>query len=135
VSADAQAALLACAWPGNVRELENVVQRAMVLCNDHHIDTHHLMFDDASTSFLRALESKDSAVLAMPSATHSGAQALAKGPLQATVQHSEHQAIQVALDSSLSREEAAQKLGISPRTLRYKMARLRNSAAGQSVHF
>jgi two-component system response regulator FlrC len=49
------------------------------------------------------------------------------------VQHSEQHAIRLALDTSGTREEAAQKLGISPRTLRYKMARLRGSAPAQSA--
>ena len=31
-----------------MRELENVVQRAVVLCSDQHIEAHHLMFDDAA---------------------------------------------------------------------------------------
>lgn len=134
VSANAQAALLACAWPGNVRELENVIQRAMVLCSDHQIDTQHLMFDDASTSFLLAMDAQGSDTPAPALTLESESQPLNHSPLQAAVQHSEHQAIQVALDTSLTREEAAQKLGISPRTLRYKMARLRDSAPSQRVH-
>lgn len=29
-------------WPGNIRELRNVIERAVVICNDHEIDTRHL---------------------------------------------------------------------------------------------
>ena len=47
-------------------------------------------------------------------------------PLQAAVKHNEHTLIRAALESSRSRLEAAEKLGISPRTLRYKMAQLRD---------
>ena len=46
VSAEAQARLLAHPWPGNVRELENVVQRALVLCQSDCIEPAHLMFDE-----------------------------------------------------------------------------------------
>jgi len=138
VSAEAQAALLAYAWPGNVRELENVVQRAMVLCSDHLIDTAQLMFDDAPASFMAALGYQstvptDAAPLA-PTAASAADMAIAPSHLHTAVQHSEHHAIRIALDTSHTREEAAHKLGISPRTLRYKMARLRDSAPVQNAN-
>jgi DNA-binding NtrC family response regulator len=37
VSSDAVAALMAYSWPGNVRELENMVERAVVMCNEKTI--------------------------------------------------------------------------------------------------
>jgi len=52
-------------------------------------------------------------------------------PLQAAVKHNEHTLIRAALESSRSRLEAAEKLGISPRTLRYKLARLRDNSLSQ----
>ena len=140
LSEEAQRVLLSYNWPGNVRELENIIQRAMVLCPDTRIDTSHLMFDDASTSFLLALAPADSAdAEATPTAADAAPQAtpaptLAPTHLHAAVKHSEHHAIRAALDTSRSREEAAQKLGISPRTLRYKLARLRDTAPGVSAH-
>jgi len=45
--------------------------------------------------------------------------------LFSAVKSSEHQVILAALQASDSRIEAAKKLGISPRTLRYKLAQLR----------
>ena len=45
--------------------------------------------------------------------------------LDHAVQQSERQAITEALQSSRSRDEAAEKLGISPRTLRHKLQKLR----------
>ena len=47
--------------------------------------------------------------------------------LQQAVQLNEHQLIMSAIHSTLSRMDAARKLGISPRTLRYKIAKLRES--------
>ncbi len=41
-SDDALARLTAYAWPGNVRELENVIERAVVLCNEPRIEVKHL---------------------------------------------------------------------------------------------
>jgi len=125
VSEEAQRVLLSHRWPGNVRELENIIQRAMVLCPDSHIDVEHLMFDDAPTHF---------AMPPMSARTQEAPPALAPSPLQATVKHSEHHAIRAALEASRNREEAAQKLGISPRTLRYKLARLRDAAPALAAH-
>jgi len=129
---DAQRALLDYSWPGNVRELENVVQRAMVISGDHVIDLQHLMFDDS----MNPLDFMDGADLAMPRPAYSpsyfdkpAVQPASAMPqsLHATVKSSEYSVIQAALMESKSREEAAQKLGISPRTLRYKLARLRET--------
>ncbi len=129
---DAQHALLDYPWPGNVRELENVVQRAMVISGDHVIDLQHLMFDDS----INPLDLMGGIEMAAPRAVYSpsyfdkpAVQPASAMPqsLHATVKSSEFSVIQAALMESKSREEAAQKLGISPRTLRYKLARLRET--------
>ena len=129
---DAQRALLDYSWPGNVRELENVVQRAMVISGDHVIDLQHLMFDDS----MNPLDFMDGADLPMPRPAYTpsyfdkpAVQPASAMPqsLHATVKSSEFSVIQAALMESKSREEAAHKLGISPRTLRYKLARLRET--------
>jgi two-component system response regulator FlrC len=147
VSAEAQAMLLSYPWPGNVRELENVVQRAVVLCPDAQIDAMHLMFDDAheepasyrSNSKLVAhglpLESADAPYeLQGPLCedeykalfqSHISSAASGLGHLQTAVKSNEHQLIMAAIQNTESRIEAARQLGISPRTLRYKLAKLK----------
>ena len=45
--------------------------------------------------------------------------------LMSAVKASEHQVILAAIQATDNRVEAAKKLGISPRTLRYKLAQLR----------
>jgi two-component system response regulator FlrC len=70
--------------------------------------------------------------LTLPAVSADGAQAggagsLESASLQQAVQINEHQLILAAIQSTLSRIDAARKLGISPRTLRYKIARLRES--------
>ena len=137
---DAQHALLDYSWPGNVRELENVVQRAMVISGDHVIDLQHLMFDDSINplDLMGGIEwTAPRAAYSPASSSAPAAQPVALMPqsLHATVKHSEFSVIQAALMESKSREEAAQKLGISPRTLRYKLARLRETpdAAGSAA--
>ncbi len=157
VSAEAQALLLTHAWPGNVRELENVVQRAVVLCNDRHIRQEHLMFDSAMPELAAPTEATLAwADLPVAAATHPSAVSSAVSsamlrdisstmPLPTqhaspanldlkshvdtdlfqTVRHNEHQLIMAAIEATDSRMEAARKLGISPRTLRYKLAKLK----------
>ena len=50
--------------------------------------------------------------------------------LDAAVRISEHRAIMAALSAAPSRAEAARALGISPRTLRYKLAQLKVHGLG-----
>jgi DNA-binding NtrC family response regulator len=44
VSQKALEALVSYDWPGNIRQLENVIRRAMVLCNGNTINTDSLDF-------------------------------------------------------------------------------------------
>ena len=142
MSLDAQQALLAYPWPGNVRELENVVQRAVVLCPDGRVTAQHWLFDDSSVGALDLqtdttgvspatteapqAPAETAAVAAVPPQPVSPfiAEPVAED-LQAAVKHNEHQLIMAAIQSSATRSDAAKKLGISPRTLRYKIAQLR----------
>ena len=52
ITPDAMAALQSHAWPGNVRELENVIQRALVLCEDSRITANDLIIDAGETLVL-----------------------------------------------------------------------------------
>jgi two-component system response regulator FlrC len=135
LSDEAQAQLLAYPWPGNVRELENVVQRAVVLCTDQHIEAQHLMFDNAAdmpTSISQELLAAPVPSFAMPTealrypdTSNTEDNAVIASNLQEAVKTSEHQMILAAIQTTESRMEAAAKLGISPRTLRYKLAKLK----------
>jgi two-component system response regulator FlrC len=139
LSEQAQAQLLAYPWPGNVRELENVVQRAVVLCADQHIEAHHLMFDDtadlalhmsnitptAPTSTAVMHVSNSNEALPFPDTSNTDDNLAIASNLQEAVKSSEHQMILAAIQTTDSRMEAAAKLGISPRTLRYKLAKLK----------
>jgi two-component system response regulator FlrC len=53
--------------------------------------------------------------------------------LFSAVKASEHQVILAAIQASDSRVEAAKKLGISPRTLRYKLAQLRERGMDMAI--
>ncbi len=111
-------------WPGNVRELQNVIQRALVLSNSDTIEEADLMFDEWE-SFGNET-SQISELLELP-VTAEAASALPNddGALSTAVKSSEYQAIMAAIRTTSNRLEAAKKLGISPRSLRYKMAQFR----------
>jgi two-component system response regulator FlrC len=111
-------------WPGNVRELQNVIQRALVLSNSDIIEEADLMFDEWE-SFGNE-PSKVDQLLELPVTVDiSSAPTNDDGALSTAVKSSEYQAIMAAIRTSSNRSEAAKKLGISPRSLRYKMAQFR----------
>lgn len=134
LTAQAQQLLLSYRWPGNVRELQNVVIRAMVLSNQGPIDSQHLIFDDMPIADefeqQRAVVQANS-YFANTSETgvtqpyYSDTMAEPDQPLNQAVKNSECQSIMAALQASRSRDQAAERLGISPRTLRHKLQKLR----------
>lgn len=110
----AQQKLLSYQWPGNVRELDNVIQRAIILVSDKQVDAEHLLIEDelsvvsTSESTMEPFESGSAPVLG------------------SELKQQEHQIILEMLKSCRGkRKEVAERLGISPRTLRYKLARMR----------
>ena len=113
LSAEAAHRLLTYPWPGNVRELDNLLQRALILLNGPVIGAEHIQFELANE--VPAHEE--------PSTVECTVSSLAGSLIQA-----ERDLILDALKSGQgSRREAAERLGISPRTLRYKLARLREA--------
>ncbi len=103
LSEAALAAMQAYDWPGNIRELGNVVQRAMILAPGAVIDPEHLMLPCAQT------------------AGEAGGRAR-----PASIKDLERETILSALQRfGGSRKKTAEALGMSERTLRYKLARWR----------
>jgi len=143
VAPDAQAMLVSYPWPGNVRELENVVQRAVVLCGGRVITPAHVMFDDAGLDGQAGYSAQmEDWMQSMPvSQVHPPAAIVpieirpteVPANLELAVMASEQQVIMAAIQSTDSRMEAAAKLGISPRTLRYKLAQLRSRGMSEGV--
>jgi two-component system response regulator FlrC len=131
-------------WPGNVRELQNVIQRALVLSNDDLITENELMFDEIEQRHTPQTlpPSTQSHLMQYGPREVSEAHQLnasALGDLSTAVKSSEYQVIMAAIQSTRNRNEAAKKLGISPRSLRYKMAQFRElgmtaNAAANSIN-
>ena len=115
LSEQAKQGLLAYDWPGNVRELDNVMQRALVLQEGPVITASDLHFERFAAESPPALEK-------LPIEDASRASESLGNDLWAA----ERRLILNALEADGgNRTRAARKLGISPRTLRYKLARLR----------
>jgi two-component system, response regulator FlrC len=121
LSADSAHALLVHTWPGNVRELDNVLQRALILCTGPVIGPEHL---EIEVAMLRAIESSGE----RDDSSERAAERASAGALARRLEHAERDVLLEALrDPQSTRQAVAERLGISPRTLRYKLARLRAS--------
>ncbi|MBF8722099.1 sigma-54-dependent transcriptional regulator [Pseudomonas guariconensis] len=118
LSAEARACLQGHAWPGNVRELDNALQRALILQQGGVIE---------AADFCLAGVIPLSAPL--PTPTHAVNEAPAeRGGLGDDMRRHEFQMIIDTLRAERGRrKEAAERLGISPRTLRYKLAQMRDA--------
>lgn len=116
--------LLAHDWPGNVRELENVMQRALILQPGAQIQAADLCLNPTSMQ----ASSLGSVKAAVAATTASPDQEGAAPQLGDDMKQHEYQLIIDALRShGGSRKDASVTLGISPRTLRYKLAQMRDS--------
>jgi two-component system response regulator FlrC len=127
--ADAIAKLQAYSWPGNVRELENVVQRALILQSHGRIGADDLIFEDEIAEMPTLREQLP--YLLEPRETvnyDEQGDTMVAGRLGDGVRSAEEKIIlQMLSEASGSRKTTAEKLGISPRTLRYKIARMKEA--------
>lgn len=106
LSVQAMQKLQSWAWPGNVRELENVMERAVLLCQGNEIQAAHIVIEGDSD--IKSLDVAPGVTLAE----------MEKRLIIQTLQHT-HQ----------NRTRAAELLGISIRTLRNKLSEYRESEA------
>ncbi len=111
-SRDAKHYLKTNPWPGNVRELDNMMQRALVLQRGNLIDVDDILFEHIDVPSVLVKSDEDD--------THEG--------LSGDLKSREQDIILESLrESGGSRKKTSEKLGISPRTLRYKLARMREA--------
>ncbi len=104
ISATAQQLMLAYPWPGNARELDNVIQRALVLQTQGIIEAEHLQLSSTATL---TPETNEAAC-------------------NKNLQIHEFELIEkTLLENEGNRQKVADLLGVSERTLRYKLAKMR----------
>lgn len=114
-------------WPGNVRELDNVVQRALIMQPGSVVSKAHLRLNPFGSLPTAQLFAVDSGADHAPNSQVAGSDDQTGGDLLEDMQRHEFDIIVDTLRMEKgSRKNTAQKLGISPRTLRYKLARMRD---------
>ena len=107
LSEDAALALQSYAYPGNVRELENILERASALCEQGCIEVEDLGLSVA------------------PAATNEQHLPAGDTDLESELARIERAMIRRALsETNWNRTAAASRLGLSPRSLRYRMQKL-----------
>ena len=118
ISGAARSKLAAYHWPGNVRELDNVVQRALILHSNNIIEATDLLIENFEPPSVDDCASD----------VECSAEDANDDKLGNELKIQEHQIILDTLHACHgSRKAVAERLGISPRTLRYKIARMRDS--------
>jgi two-component system, NtrC family, response regulator PilR len=115
LSATALAALGSYHFPGNVRELENILERAVALCEGDSIEAEDLQLPASSGNI-----TTENAPMAPVSTTTSNNSALPDA-----LEKIERDTIQKALEACrYNKTKTAAHLGISFRALRYKLKKL-----------
>jgi len=124
------AKLLAYQWPGNVRELENVMQRALILCTGNCLTADDLLFETDDFVQLNQADCVQTPIdlpvestYVLENSEESTLQSLGDGVRSAE----EKIILQILNEARGNRKTTAEKLGISPRTLRYKIARMKEA--------
>ncbi|MGB4065190.1 MAG: sigma-54 dependent transcriptional regulator [Azonexus sp.] len=111
--ASAEQALVQHAWPGNVRELENVIQRALILSTGPEICVEHLRLAPAPAGVMTKV------------VTESPVPEADKRVDNMKDLEREH-ILRTLAEVDGSRKLAIERLGISERTLRYKLQQYRD---------
>lgn len=123
LGADALEALKNYTFPGNVRELENILERAMAMCEGHRISVADLMLPARTP---RVQVEPTPTAPSRPQMPTAGTEGRASSqPLDDYISNLEREAIIKALqECRYNKTAAARKLGITFRALRYKLKKL-----------
>jgi two-component system response regulator PilR (NtrC family) len=121
ISAGALNALLSYSFPGNVRELENILERACTLCEKNRIELEDLKLNSGASNLDIALAAKaNKSILSERSDT-----LIPAGSLDDHLEEIEKEILIETLEQARwNKTEAAKKLGISFRSIRYRLEKL-----------
>ncbi len=133
ITAKAKSKLQDYGWPGNVRELDNVIQRAVILHKHSEITEKDIYFPEQlqQNSFATAKNNATEQPQDFNPTEDAQEEAIENETQQASslnggLRFHEWDIILKAIrETKGSRKDTAEKLGISQRTLRYKLARMR----------
>lgn len=148
ITAPAMKKLLQYAWPGNIRELDNVIQRALLMMSGDAIQENDILLDEALAepakvfthhatdepspetftvdSFVSDYAASNEVVKSPSQPAENANQAWNEQVLPVDLKAREMQVILQTLQQfSGHRQKTAEALNISPRTLRYKIAKLK----------
>jgi len=127
LSGEARQYLLRHAWPGNVRELDNAIQRALILQQGGLIRPEDLCLN-ATAGFASPAGGSATSESSAESETIAPTPSDGGGALGDDLRRREFELILETLRSERGRrKETADRLGISARTLRYKLAQMRDA--------
>jgi two-component system response regulator FlrC len=115
-------------WPGNVRELDNAIQRALILQQSGMIKPEDLCLDVPSEWLAHEAVPPLVSVKASPHEMMAVGESVPASVLGDDLRRREFELIMKTLRAERGRrKEAADRLGISARTLRYKLAQMREA--------
>ncbi len=113
-------------WPGNVRELDNAIQRSLIMANNGVVNISDLCLDLSESANWILDSTQESKVSEQVRTVHVDVEPNSRTGLGKDLKLREYQIIIDTLRQENGRKKnAAEKLGISPRTLRYKLAQMR----------
>lgn len=128
LSDEARQCLLSHSWPGNVRELDNAIQRALILQQGGLIEPDDLCLTAPTGFASQARGAAHDADRFGPSPVIPPVSADTSGALGDDLRRREFELILDTLRAEHGRrKETADRLGISARTLRYKLAQMRDA--------